>query len=143
VYYLNLNGEQAGPFTRRQLKAMWLSGGITVNTEWRETNSISADKWIDGSVLPELLENTFTGDDLVERRSRLRMTTGYPKLRQALQILAVLDLVYAVIALFMVFYDSERASLYGLIAVASIISVVPLALGNVVIDLADAALKTL
>ncbi len=143
MYYLNLNGEQAGPFTRRQLKAMWLSGGITVNTEWRETNSISADKWIDGSVLPELLENTFTGDDLVERRSRLRMTTGYPKLRQALQILAVLDLVYAVIALFMVFYDSERASLYGLIAVASIISVVPLALGNVVIDLADAALKTL
>ena len=35
LYILNLNGAEAGPFTEQQLRAMWLTGGVTVNTEWR------------------------------------------------------------------------------------------------------------
>jgi hypothetical protein len=43
----------------------------------------------------------------------------------------------------MIFNDYERAVMYVVAAAASIISLVPLALGNVVIDIADAALKKL
>jgi hypothetical protein len=145
LYLLNLNGAEAGPFTRKQLEAMWLTGGITVNTEWRSVESVYGT-WLPGTELAAKLEGQSKAtyeEPSVLRRSNLRESTSYPKLRQALTVFAVLDLVSAVIFVIMIFNDNERAVMYVVAAAASIISLVPLALGNVVIDIADAALKKL
>ena len=53
LYILNLNGAEAGPFTEQQLRAMWLTGGVTVNTEWRLAPQ---GEWRSGPELPALLE---------------------------------------------------------------------------------------
>ena len=53
LYILNLNGAEAGPFTEQQLRAMWLTGGVSVNTEWRLAPQ---GEWRSGAQLPALLE---------------------------------------------------------------------------------------
>jgi hypothetical protein len=53
LYLLNLNGAEAGPFTEQQLRALWLTGGVTVATEWRLAPQ---GQWRDGTELPTLLE---------------------------------------------------------------------------------------
>src|SRR5277367_4349231 len=53
LFLLNLNGVEAGPFTEQQLQAMWLTGEITVKTNWKV---LPDGEWKNGAELPERME---------------------------------------------------------------------------------------
>jgi hypothetical protein len=102
LYLLNLNGAEAGTFTERQLRAMWSTGAITVQTEWREQHD---REWRNDSALPGLLEDEPAATDEVtdvqpsiQRRGRVRDETAYPLARRLLRGLCILFTLAALAA---------------------------------------------
>jgi len=144
LYILNLNGTEAGPFTEQQLRAMWLTGGVTVNTDWRLSD---VSEWRSGAELPARMEPEPTrsykvkdySPGLLGVREKLRGGTAYPVLRGCLIAIIVLGILGAVICVIALFNDDARPlGITGLIA--SLSSIFSSFVTMVILDGVDALL---
>jgi hypothetical protein len=148
LFLLALNGAEAGPFTKKQLRAMWLTGAVTVATDWREPHN---KEWYDGKSLPALLEGEPVSDRVseaspsVQRRIDLRGATAYPFARRLLWALKILLLLVAVAAWLLALGAPEHGRDDYVLPVAVSISAAAywaLALvGQALLDVADCQLK--
>jgi hypothetical protein len=151
LYLLNLNGAEAGPFTEKQIRSMWLTGGVTVSTPWRLPGG---QAWIDGEHLVPIVESDSLAEPYkvsdetpaIQRRASLREDTAYPFARKLIMVLMGLFLLAAVIAWFLALgnrSEEGRGDLFFPIAVTLTAACYwALALvGLALLDVADSQLK--
>ena len=150
TYYVVLDGQVEGPVEMTEIVALMHEGKVRENTQVCVCDAEKGNVWMTWRRLrPDLFGNPVaTPPPLTvyyasQALAELRKKTAYPRLRLALKTFAVIDVVAAALFIFFTFFDTDHASTYAILAAASLMGIVPLALSHSVIDVADATLRKL
>jgi len=152
LYFVVAGGEVEGPKTALEIEHMVREGQITPEAQMSKTES--PDDWfLLREWRPEFAAIAAKSESrraivaeksaIADPRKALRSQTAYPKLRGILTFFAILDFIGAILFVIFIFCDPDRAPLFVTAAAACLLGLVPLALSNVLIDIADIGLKKL
>ena len=138
LYRAWINEAETAPMTLAGLAQMAEAGQIQLETPVRGINNKTWSTWADFNRVRTLSQD---GKIACSLRDGVRATTAYSGLRNYFNILFWLDIAGVGVFAILIFVDPSRSLFYIAGAGACAFGIIPLALANVVLDIADYALR--